>query len=66
MDFFDDPDLVHHLLEVVTETIARVAGFLRAATGTSSIAVNRSIVNVDPGIFLHSNWGRSQAAEQER
>ncbi len=54
-DFYDNPELAHHLFGVIAETIARVACFLRSVTGTCSIAVNRSIVNVDPGIFLHAN-----------
>jgi hypothetical protein len=54
IDFFEDPELVHHLFGVVTETIASVAKYVRSVTGTCSIAVNRSIVRVDSSIFLHA------------
>jgi hypothetical protein len=32
-----------------------VAGYVRSRTGTCSVAVNRSIVNVDPALYVHSN-----------
>jgi len=55
LDFYDDPELARHLFQVVTDTIALVAGQLRRISGSSSISVNRSIVNVDSRIFLHAN-----------
>jgi uroporphyrinogen-III decarboxylase len=55
LDFSDDPDLVEHLFAVIADTIAQVAQAIRGVSGTSSISVNRSIVHVDPRIFLHAN-----------
>jgi hypothetical protein len=55
VDFYDDPDLVEHLFGVISDTIAQVAQAIRTFSGTSSISVNRSIVHVDPRIFLHAN-----------
>jgi hypothetical protein len=40
---------------VIAETQIRVASYVRARTGTSSVSVNRGIVNVDPAIYLHGN-----------
>jgi hypothetical protein len=55
MDLVEDPELTDHLFEVVTETLIRVARLLRARTGTTSLAVNRSIADVDAGLHLTSN-----------
>jgi hypothetical protein len=55
MDLLEDPELVQHLFNVVTETQARVGEFVKARTGTTSLAVNRSIVNVDPAIHVVGN-----------
>ena len=59
MDLLDDEELAKHLFAVVAETEAVLAEYLRARTGTSSVALNRSIVNVDPRIHIEGNcWGR--------
>ena len=55
MDFYEAPQLAHHVLSVVTEAQIAVATYVRARTGTLSLSTNRSTVNVDPSIFLHSN-----------
>ena len=55
LDLHDDAELVEHLCRVVSETTVAVSAALRELTGTCSVAVNRSIVNVDPAIFLHAN-----------
>jgi Uroporphyrinogen decarboxylase (URO-D) len=54
-DMVENPALPAHLFAVIAETQRRVALYMRARTGTCSIAVNRSILNVDPGIYLHAN-----------
>jgi hypothetical protein len=55
IDMVEDPELVRRLFEVIAETQLRVVRLIHARTGTSSVAVNRSIVNVDPAIYVHSN-----------
>jgi uroporphyrinogen-III decarboxylase len=55
VDLAEDPDLVDHVCGVVAEAQARVGAYIRSRTGTNSISVNRSIVNVDPRIYLHGN-----------
>jgi hypothetical protein len=55
LDLVEAPEVADHLFSVVGETQARVARCVRSRTGTSSVAVNRSIVNVDPQIYVHSN-----------
>jgi hypothetical protein len=55
MDLLDDEELVRHLFAVVAETEAALAEYVRARTGTSSVALNRSIVNVDPRIHIEGN-----------
>jgi hypothetical protein len=55
MDLLDDEELVQHLFAVVAKTEATLAEYVRARTGTSSVAVNRSILNVDPRIHIEGN-----------
>ncbi len=55
MDLLEDAELVSHLCQVITETQVRVAEYVRARTGTCSLAVNRSIASVDRSIYLHAN-----------
>lgn len=55
LDLVEDEELAAHLCSVIVETQARVAEFLRQRTGTCSVAVNRSILHVDPAIYLHAN-----------
>jgi uroporphyrinogen-III decarboxylase len=55
LDLMEDPELSDHLLDVIATTQAQVAEEIRSRTGTCGVAVNRSIVDVDPSIYLHSN-----------
>ena len=55
LDFFDEPELAGHLFSVIAETVIRTARLVASRTGTNSIACNRSILNVDPRIFLDAN-----------
>lgn len=55
LDMMEDPALAGHICDVVAETQLLVARLVAAHTGTTSVSVNRSIVNVDPAIYLHSN-----------
>jgi hypothetical protein len=55
LDFHDNPELVRGLLEVVAKTTLAVATTLKGLSGPCSVSVNRSIINLDPSIFLHAN-----------
>ena len=55
VDMLEDVELAEHLFAVVAETQARVVECVRQRTGTCSIAVNRSILNVDPALYVHAN-----------
>jgi len=55
LDMLEDPGLTRHLFSVIAETQVRVARYVRSRTGTNSVSTNRSILNVDPAIYLHSN-----------
>ena len=54
-DLIEDPELTDHLFAVVAETIVAVSRCIRRWTGTTSIAVNRSVLSVDSSIHLTSN-----------
>jgi uroporphyrinogen-III decarboxylase len=55
IDLVEDVDLVHHLFAILAETYVVVADYMKSRTGTCAIATNRSILNVDPQIYVHSN-----------
>lgn len=55
IDMVEEPETAAHLFDVVAETQRRVAEYTAARTGSSSIAVNRSILNVRRNLFLQSN-----------
>lgn len=55
LDYYDNPELVHHLFGIIAATIHRVASYVRGRTGTSSISLNRIVASIDPRLNLHSN-----------
>ncbi len=55
LDFYDAPDRVRRLFDLIAELIIEVAGYVRQRTGTCSVSVNRMVYHVDPGLFLHAN-----------
>jgi len=62
MDLREDVELADHLLSIVAETVIDLNATLRQRTGTTSIAVNRSVLSVDPAIHLTSNCSVSMIA----
>lgn len=54
-DFYDAPDRVHRLLDLIGELIADVAEYIYRRTGSFSIAVNRMVAHLEPTPFLHAN-----------
>ena len=55
IDFYEAPQRVQRLLELIGELIVDVALYLRERTGSCSVAVNRMVSHIDPGLFLHAN-----------
>ena len=55
MDYYLNPDLVNHLLEVIYKTTIEFVNIIKDRTKTSSISVNKIIEKVDLSINLHSN-----------
>jgi len=55
LDFYEAPERVGRLLEIIGELIVDVASYVRQRTGSCSISVNRMVAHVDPGLFLHAN-----------
>jgi hypothetical protein len=55
VDYYENPPLARHLLDVVTETLKKITTYVRKRTGSTSIAVNRIVAAVDPRISLHPN-----------
>jgi hypothetical protein len=55
LDLVEDFELTDHLFGVIAETMVRVARYVTSRTGTSSVSVNRSILNVNPRAYVHGN-----------
>ncbi len=55
LDFYDAPDLVRHLFQVLAQTHVEVARYMRRRSGSCAIATNRMVARVDPRLYLHSN-----------
>lgn len=55
LDFYENPERVRRLLDIIGELIVDVALYLRQRTGDCSVAVNRMTEHIDPGLFLHAN-----------
>jgi hypothetical protein len=53
--YYDRPDLVHKMYDRLNTSAIEVVDMIRKMTGTSSISVNRSIVNIDERINIQSN-----------
>jgi uroporphyrinogen-III decarboxylase len=55
LDFYEAPERVRRLLDIIGELIVDVALYVRRRTGSCSVSVNRMVEHVDPGLFLHAN-----------
>jgi uroporphyrinogen-III decarboxylase len=55
IDFYQAPERVRRILEIIAELIIDVATYIRGRTGTCSISVNRMVSHVDPTMFFHAN-----------
>jgi hypothetical protein len=55
LDYYDNPPLARHLLEVSARTLAAMTAYVRRRSGSTSVAVNRIVGAVDPRVNLHSN-----------
>jgi uroporphyrinogen-III decarboxylase len=55
LDFYQAPERVRRLLDLIGDLIVDVALYVRQRTGSCSISVNRMAEHMDPGLFLHAN-----------
>jgi len=55
IDLIEKPALTNHLFSVLVQTYISLVKLMRKLTKTCAISTNRSIINVNPEIFLHSN-----------
>jgi hypothetical protein len=54
-DFYNAPQRVQRLLEMIAGLIVDVSEYVRQRTGSCSIAVNRMVERINPYLFLHAN-----------
>ncbi len=55
VDFYQAPERVRRVLEVIADLIVDVASYVRGRTGSCSISVNRMAERVDSRLFIHAN-----------
>ncbi|NOZ72160.1 MAG: hypothetical protein GXP38_09645 [Chloroflexi bacterium] len=55
LDFYEAPERIRRILDLIGELIVDVALYLRERTGSCSISVNRMVKHVDPRMFFHAN-----------
>jgi uroporphyrinogen-III decarboxylase len=55
LDFYDAPERVLRLLEMIGELIVDLALYVRGRTGSCSISVNPMAGRVNPAMFVHAN-----------
>jgi uroporphyrinogen-III decarboxylase len=55
IDFYEAPQRIHRLLNLIGELIVDVARYIRQRTGECSISVNRMVEHVDRQMFFHAN-----------
>ena len=63
--YFDKPEIVHRIYDKLNKSIIEIVNYIRNLTKTSSISVNRSIINVDPAINLNSNCSIQMISNQQ-
>jgi hypothetical protein len=68
MDFFDAPEATVVFLKTIAEVVERFATEIGAATGSTSISVNRNVRNIPKPVFLHSECSlvMTKTADYER
>jgi uroporphyrinogen-III decarboxylase len=54
-DFYQAPERVRRLLDLIGELIAEVAEYIHARTGSYSISVNRMAERLAPTPYIHAN-----------
>lgn len=55
IDYYENPDIVRNLFDVISSTLINVVQYMRRRTGTSSLSVNPSVGKFSSSINLHSN-----------
>ncbi len=64
IDYFENPQIVNHLFNVISETIVNLVTYIRKRTETSSISVNPQVRNFTPSINLHSNCSITMISQE--
>ncbi len=64
IEYYDHPKEVHMLFEKLMRSIVHVLDLIKKETGTTSQSVNRSIVNIDDTLNIHSNCSVQMISNQ--
>ena len=55
LEYYEHPREIHQLFDKIVQSILQVLEIMKKETGSTSQSVNRSIVNIDERINVHSN-----------
>ena len=65
MDMFDRPDEVNHFLAEIAKVIERFTQGVQRQTGSTSISVNRTVRNLEPPVYLHSECSHTMISVED-
>lgn len=55
IDYFENPQIVKHLFDIISKTLVEFVKYVKGRTGTSSLSVNPFVKHFKPSVNLHSN-----------
>ena len=65
LGFYDDPEQTARRFDTVARVISGFTDLLQRETGSTSISVNRSVLNVCPSLLLHSECSLTMLATED-
>ncbi len=65
MDMFEKPDEVQKGFQQISNLIERFVTGIETETGSSSISVNRNVINIDKPVYLHSECSHTMISNDQ-
>lgn len=63
MDMMDDPEKVKKYFWQLAEVIEKFTDYIEGLTGTTSISVNRNVINIEKPVYLHSECSHTMISD---
>ena len=65
MDMFEKPDEVQKGFRQISSLIEKFVTGIESATGSSSISVNRNVINIEKPVYLHSECSHTMISNDQ-